>query len=104
MAFKGTPNRQGRTKGTLNKSTSEVRESFSLLLSNNLERIQKDLDSLEPFQRVKVLLELSSFIIPKLKQTELTTDQESKGFQPIQINFIDKNEIAEHVKNLNEKY
>lgn len=91
MAFKGTPNREGRKKGIPNRTTTEIRESFNLLLSNNLEKLQKDLEELEPFQRIKILLEISKFIIPTLKQTELTTEQ-SSIFQPIQINFTHREE------------
>ena len=53
--FRGKINREGRKKGVPNKSTAEIRESFSLLLSNNLEKLQSDLNELEPFQRIKIV-------------------------------------------------
>jgi hypothetical protein len=69
----------GRSKGTPNKTTSEIREIYKELLENNIERLQDDIDSLDPFNRIKVLLELSRFVIPTLKQSELTME----GPQPI---------------------
>ena len=36
----------GRTKGTPNKTTAELRERFTLLLESNMDRIQSDLDAL----------------------------------------------------------
>ncbi|MDA9069190.1 hypothetical protein N8258_01275 [Algibacter sp.] len=77
----------GRNKGTPNKLTTDIRQKFSLLVDKNLDRLQDDLDTLEPRDRLKIIIELSKFILPTLKATEL---HESKDiFQPIIINFDD---------------
>ena len=60
----------GRTKGTPNKTTAELRERFTLLLESNMDRIQSDLDTLEPKDRIRTLLEISKFIIPTLKAVD----------------------------------
>ena len=67
---------EGRPKGSVNKSSNEIREAFQLLLSNNLEKIQDDLNELEPRDRIKLLLDLASFIIPKMKSVDLKSDVE----------------------------
>ena len=67
---------EGRPKGSVNKSSNEIRETFQLLLSNNLEKIQDDLNELEPRDRIKLLLDLASFIIPKMKSVDLKSDVE----------------------------
>ena len=72
----------GRTKGAVNKTTTEIREHYLNLVSNNLEQLDNDLKSLEPLQRLKMIIELSKFVVPTLKATELTTDKEN-GFNPI---------------------
>jgi len=77
----------GRTKGTPNTATKELREKFTLLLENNFDKLQEDIDLLEPKERVKTLLELSKFVIPTLRSTELKTDNETNSFQPVVINF-----------------
>jgi hypothetical protein len=68
----------GRTKGALNKSTAEIRESFNLLLNNNFDKLQSDIDQLEPKERVKTILELAKFLLPTLKSMELTSTNESQ--------------------------
>ena len=54
----------GRTKGTTNKTTAELREKFSLLLESNFDKLQKDIDLLEPKDRIKTILELAKFVVP----------------------------------------
>ena len=68
---------KGRPKGSKNLANTKVRESFGLLLDNNLERMQKDLDELEPKDRLKLLIDISSFIIPKLKSVEVKQESNS---------------------------
>jgi hypothetical protein len=76
----------GRTAGAVNKTTAEIREHYQNLVSNNLEQLDNDLKSLEPLQRLKVIIELSKFVVPTLKATELTTGSEA-NFKPIVINM-----------------
>ena len=66
---------EGRPKGSVNKSSNEIRETFQLLLENNIEKIQEDLNELAPKDRIKLLLDLSNFIIPKMKSVDLKADK-----------------------------
>ena len=66
----------GRTKGAVNKATSKVRESFTNLLEDNLEQLKDDFKELEPKDRIKLFLDLSKYVIPQLKQTDITTGGE----------------------------
>lgn len=75
----------GRKKGTPNKTTEEIRENFQQLVTNNLEQLEEDLKELEPEKRVKLIIELSKFVIPTLRATDLTTSDES--MQPVIINL-----------------
>jgi hypothetical protein len=85
---KNTINRNGRPKGTPNKDTAEIKAVFQLLLENNIEALQEDFEALQPAQRIKFLLEVASFIIPKMKSTELAIDNK-RIFDPITINMND---------------
>jgi len=76
----------GRIKGTTSKEITEIREIFKNILSDNLEQINKDLKELEPGLRIRLLLELSKFVIPQLKSTEITQTQ-SEGIRPIVISL-----------------
>jgi len=66
---------EGRPKGSVNKSSNEIRETFQLLLENNIEKIQEDLNELAPKDRIKLLLDLASFIIPKMKSVDLKEEK-----------------------------
>jgi hypothetical protein len=89
--FKGT-RQNGRTPGTQNKTTKEIRETFKNLLENNLEQVQSDLDSLEPKDRVLFLLKLTSFVIPTLRSIEVN-EMNIKDIEPIiiQVHETDSN-------------
>ena len=61
---------EGRPKGSVGKSNNKIRDTFQLLLENNIEKIQEDLNELAPKDRIKLLLDLSNYILPKLRTTE----------------------------------
>ena len=65
----------GRSAGTPNKATTEIKEAFQMLLEDNLPTLQRDISSLAPNERVKFMLELASFIIPKMKSVDLKADK-----------------------------
>lgn len=77
----------GRTKGATNKDTAEIRNSFQLLIENNLKQLEQDLKDLEPKDRVKTILDLAKFVIPLLKATEITDVSEQRDFTPTTIVF-----------------
>jgi hypothetical protein len=74
MPFKEGNNLGGRKKGSKNKATTEIRERFKDLLEDNMDRLQEDLDDLEPKDRIKAYLDLAQYVVPKLKSTEITQD------------------------------
>ena len=80
---------EGRKVGTPNKATTEIKEAFQMLLEDNLEGLQKDISSLEPKERVKFMLELASFIIPKMKSVDLKSENTETVFIDFseEINF-----------------
>lgn len=86
MPFEPGNNLGGRTKGSANKATSEIREKFQILLENNIEKVQEDLNKLEPEERLKILLSLSKFVVPTLKAMDVKTQIQEPV---ITINFKD---------------
>ena len=68
--FKKNNSLGGRTHGAVGKSNAKTKEAFALLLDNNLDRIQSDLDTLEPKDRLKILIDLAGFVVPKMKSVE----------------------------------
>lgn len=75
----------GRKVGTPNKTTNEMREKLTLLLENNFSKLQSDIDKLEPKDRVKTLLEISKFVVPTLKATDLSLNMDNE----VNIKIID---------------
>lgn len=77
-------NRSGRKSGSTNKTTTEIRKKYLELIENNFEQLETDLKSLKASERVKAIIELSKFILPTLKATEMSLSNETK-FQAIEI-------------------
>lgn len=64
--LKGTPKTGGRQAGTPNKTTSTVRSWIVELINNNREQIEKDIQQLEPKDRLNMLDKLLPYILPKV--------------------------------------
>lgn len=74
----------GRKAGTPNKTTGEIRDLFKDMLAKNMGKFQRDLNKLEPEQRLKILLEVAKFVIPVLKQSDIKAEVGlSMSYQPI---------------------
>lgn len=85
-------------KGIPNKATSEVRKAFQLLVENNLERLQNDLDELEPKDRIKFILDMARFILPTLQAVSVDDlrENEAQGFNVLTINLTTNGNDADN--------
>ncbi|MDT0646322.1 hypothetical protein RM545_06435 [Zunongwangia sp. F260] len=66
-------------RGIPNKATSEIRESYKLLIENNLDNMTAWLKSIgkeNPEKAFDILIKMSDFIVPKLSRQELKIEQE----------------------------
>jgi hypothetical protein len=70
----------GRKAGTPNKATTEIKEAFQMLLEDNLPTLKRDISSLAPKERVKFMLDLASFIIPKMKAIDVKSENTETVF------------------------
>jgi len=64
-------------KGIPNKSTTEIREAFQLLVSEKLPQLSIWLDEVareNPEKALDIIIKFSDFVIPKLQRTELRGD------------------------------
>lgn len=66
MRPKGLPKTGGRAAGTPNKATADLRKAVSDLIEMNWGRVQEDLDTLEPKDRLMIMEKLLSYSLPKL--------------------------------------
>ncbi len=75
MAFELGHNKiGGRTKGTLNKTSLQLRETITDFLKGNFELIVKDFELLHPKDRVKLYCDLLNYGLPKLQSVQMETD------------------------------
>ena|SRR5690554_5541022 len=76
-------------EGVPNRATSEVRKAFQLLVEANLPQMQTDLDSLEPKERIKFMLDMAKFILPQLQSISIDDlrEKEIQGFNVLTINL-----------------
>ena len=84
MPFEQNNNLGGRKTGSVNKISQETRTIFNKLVSDNINSLQTDIDSLKALDRLKIILELAKFILPTLKAIEVT-EETNRSFQPIEI-------------------
>lgn len=76
-------NPSGRPTGTKNKATAQLLEMVTIIVKNNAERLQQDIDLLEPKDRVRVIASLLNYVLPKQQATPPAVEEE-----PMEIKFI----------------
>tara|TARA_R110002126_G_scaffold80280_1_gene198938 strand:- start:617 stop:943 length:327 start_codon:yes stop_codon:yes gene_type:complete len=104
---KGNKKGMGRPKGSQNKSSAQIKNAFQALLTMSLPKMIEDMNSLEPKDRLNILIKLSDKILPSLKAVDQVV--ETKGVQQLgfTINYTndDSNTIEQEIsvpKNIGE--
>lgn len=91
MAFDKTTARQaGRKstrKGTPNRTTADLRQVVADLLDRNADAIVKDLEALEPKDRVNAWIRLLEFSLPKLNRTQAEISADTST-APMQVHIV----------------
>ena len=67
---KGAKKTGGRTPGTLNHQTSELRSFVSEIIYDNMSTIKSDIEGLEPDKRIALFEKLLHFVLPKPQAAE----------------------------------
>lgn len=91
MPFQKNNKLGGRKPGSVNKITQNMREFYLNILESNMENFQDDLENLEPKERIKVIMELAGYFLPKLKSIDISTlpqQQENKEISTQEIKII----------------
>ena len=70
-------NLKGRPKGSVNKTTLELRDKLNNLHEKNFEYILKEIDSLTMGQRLQLNKDILPYISPKLSSIEVTDNNMS---------------------------
>lgn len=83
---KGTTNNpNGRPPGTPNKITTDLKTFVADILEMNREAIKRDLEALEPYQRLQILEKLMKYVIPQEKSSQSVEVRAEKTTRPIII-------------------
>jgi hypothetical protein len=69
---------KGKPKGAISKHNKEIRERFKMLIDDNIDTLQKDIEKLNSKDRIDAILNLASFVVPKLKATEHRAEEEEE--------------------------
>ena len=83
--LKGEQPGPGRPKGTPNRTTQQIKDTIQNIVSGNLSQIETDLRDMRPKDRVRAILDLMGFILPRMSSADarvsLTTlsDKELDG-------------------------
>ena len=78
----------GRTAGTPNVVTNQLRQNIATLLNNNFDKMQQDLNLLQPSNRLNILIELYKLCLPRMIETN---EAENAQFTPITVHLIKDN-------------
>ena len=73
-------NPKGRKSGTPNKTTSAIKEAYQKLIEDNLDNLTAWLETIaekDPEKAIRILSDLSEYVIPKLARTDLRSEDES---------------------------
>lgn len=62
-----TGNPYGRPKGTPNKVTMDVKKWIAAIIDGNREQFERDLEELEPAERVRTITNLLQYVTPKMQ-------------------------------------
>jgi hypothetical protein len=108
------PGEGGRPKGTKNKSTREIREAISKVVSGKADKLDEWLDEIAAegvygkARAIELIIKLSEFVLPKLSKQEISGQIEHKPIivgkpkdleLPTPSDYIDATVIAEHDTN-----
>lgn len=91
MGFeKGNTYGKGRPPGSPNKTTKEIREAYQNLVEMNLENMSAwigQVASEDPEKAMKLVLELSTYVIPKLARQEVVGGDGEDLFKNVKFQF-----------------
>jgi hypothetical protein len=88
-------NRNGRTKGTPNKNTQELKQLLAQMLQGYLDELNTQSDQLTLRDKLNFSRYVLPYILPKLNNVTLTENQNAQ-FAPVEINIKDLFRIGDY--------
>ena len=78
----------GRTAGTPNKVTSDLKNRIATLMDEQFDTITTDLEQLEPKDRVTAYLKLLEYILPKQREQKIDVKSRLDSLSDEQLNDL----------------
>lgn len=101
---KGTEKTGGRKAGTPNKVSGTVKEWIASIIDGSREQFEKDLEKLEPGERVRIISNLLQYVTPKMQSSSPAEmlEAEYKKLEELLENAPDEaiNKIVERIEGL----
>ena len=89
MPFKkGKQKTGGKKKGTPNKATRDIKQAYKELIERNLDNLTLWIEQIaakDPEKAIRILSDLSEYVVPKLARTDITSGD--KPLEAPTINF-----------------
>lgn len=98
----GNPN--GRPKGIENKVTRDIKEAYRMLIESNLDNLTGWLEMIaakDPEKAIRIISDLSEYVIPKLARQELTGKD---GKDLLEARILNKGEIDKYLNKLENEH
>lgn len=77
----------GRTAGTPNKVTADLRNTIKKIIEDNIEQVSVDIASLSPKDRVAIIEKLLQYVIPKVQAIEFDAGKTISSAQELLKNM-----------------
>ena len=89
----------GRSLGTPNKLTKELRERISGFLNDNWEQVEKDFKVLEPEKRVLMYEKLLSYTLPKMQSVQMSAEI-TDSVEKIDLSKLSTEELVKRAESM----
>ena len=90
-------------KGSPNKSTKELRDSFQFFVENNVPKFQEWIEEVaknNPAKAIELVTSLGEYIMPKLSRTEIEADIKGEVKTEIDYSKLDESTLEDILKQL----
>ena len=88
-------NRNGRTKGTPNKNTQELKQLLAQMLQGYLDELNTQSDQLTLRDKLNFSRYVLPYLLPKLNNVTLT-EKDNSQFKPVEIDIKDLFRIGDY--------
>ena len=81
----------GRPKGSMNKSSKDIKQAFQLLIENNIGNLNvwlNNVASKDPAKALNIIINLSEYVIPKQARQDIDLNANIEKIEHPQIKLI----------------